>query len=41
MEWGIVYYADATGEAPAETYKKHVRALGDDYLARLPRPIAE
>jgi len=22
-------------------YKKHVRALGDDYLARLPRPIAE
>lgn len=22
-------------------YKKHVRTLGDDYLAKLPRPIAE
>ena len=22
-------------------YKKHVRKLGDDYLARLPRPIAQ
>lgn len=22
-------------------YKKHVRKLGDDYLSRLPRPIAE
>jgi len=22
-------------------YKKHVRRLGDDYLSRLPRPIAE
>jgi hypothetical protein len=22
-------------------YKKHVRDLGDDYLAKTPRPIAE
>jgi hypothetical protein len=22
-------------------YKRHVRKLGDDYLAKLPRPIAE
>jgi hypothetical protein len=27
--------------APSKLDKKHVRKLGDDYLSKLPRPVAE